>query len=263
VTRRLNHLWRQEQGQVLYLAVMMVLLLGVLSMILVNVIYVSVMKIKAQNAADNLALSAATLRARAFNQMTDLNMVIEVVGLENGSIHTQPYASQDQARGLGTVVNTCLRAGRKKVDEFNRNLNDFLTRLAHGNGLDEVQTKAKLFPAQLLAWQVNWTYELLKYRESDGSLHPVGWIQPACTALQPNPDYLFVQSRVEWTLGAMIGFKSLGFRLPDLVTRARAQIIPRVFSETLPLSCATSYSVVLARPDDALDEKIKNQDWIQ
>jgi hypothetical protein len=54
----------------------------------------------------------------------------------------------------------------------------------------------------------------------------------------------------------------LGVDLPDLVTRAKAEIVGTGYPLALPQQCSTYWHVRLAQPDDALDQKIKNQDWI-
>jgi hypothetical protein len=260
----LRRLRQEEKAQVLYMTIVAMMFLAVFTLVLVNVIYMCVMKVKAQNAADNIALSVATMRARAFNTMTDLNGVIELIGLQFSTIHYHPYASSAEAGVYGGIIDACILLGQSKMLEYNQHLDQYISDIYKGNGLDDVLMKAKFFPAQMEPWQVDLKYERLMYlQEVSWAKVPLPVLWTPFTAITPNAGYLFVQSRVEWPLrGNCIGFKNLGVVLPDLVTRAKAEIIGTSFPLALPAQCSTYYHVRLAQPDDAMDQKIKNQDWI-
>jgi hypothetical protein len=77
-----------------------------------------------------------------------------------------------------------------------------------------------------------------------------------------------VQSRVELqTKKYIIGGARLGFELPDIVTRGRADIIDMktgakaemVGSLLVPPWCNHRWGVQLAQPQDDIDQKIRNQ----
>ncbi len=244
-----------ETGNVLYLTVVMMLFLVAFSLVLVNVIYVSIMKVKAQNAADHMALSAATLRVRVLNRFADVNAVIETAGLDEGRAHRRPYPSASAAQSAGEVIRTGVRTGTRSVDEFNRSLAGHLRHVAQDNGLLPAETQVRLFPAEFLPWQWRLNREALTF-QSGGQVQRVPW--DPVTSLTPDPDYLFVQTRVEWNLRERAqGFGYLPVLLPDLVTRSRAEI----YRES-HLGKST-WRVRLRQPDNRLDQQLKTQTWIQ
>ncbi|MCK5241757.1 hypothetical protein KAR34_04825, partial [bacterium] len=94
-----------------------------------------------------------------------------------------------------------------------------------------------------------------------GYILPIpGGVIPILYALEPNHNW-YVQSRVEWqTRKSIIGGKRLGIELPDIVARARAEIIDSGLPVPLvPASCIHNWRVRLAHPKEDVDRYIRNQ----
>lgn len=253
-----QRLRKEEDGNVLYLTLIMILLLSAFTLVLVNVLYIGVMKVKAQNAADQLALSAGTLKARVLNRVTDDNAILFISRRFGTVTETAPYISiLELIGGLSASFYAVGHFG-KLVYDFHHAIQDdhILDRIAEGNGLVPGVSRYALFPVD--AWHLlgGVVYDV----------RPVPWINtfppmagsaPILFSLGPSHDW-YVQSRVEiQTRTAIIGGARLGFELPDIVTRARAQIYAT--SVPGPPELARYWKVRLAQPNDDVDRYIRDR----
>jgi len=243
-----TRLWREEDGQVLYLTLVMMLCLVLFTLILVNAIYLALAKVRAQNAADNLAISAATLKARVLNETVNMNGILYGGVSRLGTASQKlPYAeSLEQWIGFAAMSFALAEMGRVVV-EHNRTIDARLERIAVENGLDKTKAKVKISNVDISLLDFNQSWELIEV-----VVPPLTGV-PMLTAIEPAGSW-DVQSRVEWrTKDEVIGGKWLNTVLPDVVTRARAQI----FDEgPLPTSWAHIWRVRLAQPDEAEDQRL-------
>ncbi len=258
-----TRLRREEDGNILYLTLIMMMLLTAFTLVLVNVLYIGVMKVKAQNAADQLALSAGTLKARLLNKTSNYNALLYIIRKFSGYIDNLPYATYPQAAlacGLSGVV---YGVHLWQVDECHRQIHDtrWLKEIAQGNGLDLTKSRFGLFPVNrvhLLAGALP-DIRVVTWLAPPPPLPPFPLIAlPLVFSINPTHDW-YVQSRVEIeTSSAIIGGARLGFELPDIVTRARAQIYNQGMPG-VPAGLADNWRVRLAQPNEDVDRYIRNQ----
>ncbi|NTV52132.1 MAG: hypothetical protein HGA76_03845 [Candidatus Firestonebacteria bacterium] len=259
-----RRLRRGEEGQVLYMTLVAMLLLAAFTLVLVNVIYMCVLKVKVQNAADNLALSAAVMKARVLNKITNLNAILYVVVQEGGRIPNSPYSNDAEFFAMAAV--DALTSGWMQfvVAQYNWNIyhDHYLDRIAAANGIEDATHRVKIFPLEMNAlthfqvnlMQVMYTHNMF-YPPPPGLMGPF----PFVSSVEPMATPWWVQTRVEWpTRGEAIGFKNLKVKLPDIVARARAE----VFDTGLPTPYAHDWQTRLIQPDESYDEQMKNNDWI-
>jgi hypothetical protein len=255
-----RRLQQEENGQVLYLTIVAMMFLVVFSLVLVNVIYICVLKVKAQNAADNLALSAATLKARVLNQVANCNAIWYFIVQKSGQIPASPYASPGEFGTMAGIDAFVYGTYSKLVLEYNKNIyqDQWLDGIARANGLVDATNSVKIFPlemdpaASFCPQIVSVSYLQPSPPATIGTFPLIGNMEPV------DPPW-WIQTRVEWPArGRAIGFKNLQVVLPDIVTRARAEI----FDAGGPMPYAHCWQVRLIQPDVDLDEKLKNSNWI-
>jgi hypothetical protein len=254
--RCLDRLRREEDGQVLYMALVMMFFLVLFTLVLVNTIYMAGMKIKAQNAADNMALSAATLKARVLNKIVNINGILYIGVLWAGVVGDgKPYPTLlGFLEGLGVELGA-LSWVTGIIAKYENECDGQLGRIAQENGLDDSRHKFGVHPVDFDPLSFTYDYKWLYYTPP-----------PPCTISLPfvvsiNPvTPLAVGARVVFqTKNELIGGKFLQVLLPDIVTRACAEIydagtpIPG-----LPASCLHDWHVRLRQPDEQLDQYIKN-----
>lgn len=243
-------LGRAEDGQILYLTLIMLLLIAVFSLLLVNTVSLALVKIRAQNAADHLALSAATLKARVLNETVNLNVLLfGGVSRFGTASKEKPYATDaERFFGLGTMALVGVRSACL-LQEYAGSIDDRLTRVARGNGLTEERTRSRLSHVDILLSDFDFKQELIATGTSGGVPSLM------LTAIEPSHPWT-VQSRVEWrTSKAVIGGDRLGVVLPDVVARARAEIC----DEGLPVSYGHDWRVHLVPPDESEDEWLRTR----
>jgi hypothetical protein len=247
------------------MALVAILVLVVFSMVLVNVIYMCVLKVKAQNAADNLALSAATLKARVLNQITDLNAGLYFIVRKFGRIPAAPYNNEAEFNTMAALEKAIASPDDSSgsiilnlVAKYNRNIQQdkFLNRIAHENGVNASTHRAVIFPLDLALTDFATDIIYVSYKRPPGIVSGI----PFAGSIEPVHTPWWVQARVEWpTRGEMIGMKNLNIRLPDIAVRARALIY-----DTVPgaLPYQHCWKVRLVQPDAALDEQMRQHDYI-
>jgi|GEM_PF-6258044 len=223
------HLHRDENGQVLYMTVVLMMLLAAFALVLANVIYLACMKIKVQNAADNLALSVAARQAQVLNRLAE-------------------YNRQAASRGtdLTREADALIRGYNRQVDE-NPN---FIDRINRANGLRPEASMIGLWPRPFINRE-NCNQVACQIRTVYSEDHP----DQAATHASYGPQAPWsIQSRVELRVKqALIGGARLGIRLPDLAARARAEIYDRRSGET-PQEGKHAWDVRLVRPSFEDDE---------
>jgi Putative Flp pilus-assembly TadE/G-like len=251
--RIIKRLRQEERGNVLYMTVVMLMLLVVFSFVLVNVIYVGVTKIKAQNAADNIALSAATLKARVLNKTVNYNGILYGVIRLFDSFPV--YPSVVEALVFGTVPSVAIQGlFIKDVIQFNNEIyNDgLIDRIAQGNGIDGATGRYAIHPVNILHLTLGMKYDW----RMKGFTLPFPGVVPILYELEPNHAW-YVQSRVEWqTKKSIIGGERLGIELPDIVARARAEVFDSAMIKTPYLH---NWRVRLVHPDEGVDQYIRDQ----
>lgn len=266
--RHAFRLGREERGQVLYLTLVMMLVLGMFSLILANVIYLSVMKVKAQNAVDAMALSAATLKARLLNQMAYVNGLLETGALQWNTVSAfRPYATEvDMLAGQG-FMGIAYSAATALTLAHNLEVDRLLDRVALENGIDGERCQVKLNPVDVVLADpyglIN-AYADLKVVLEPGLKYfvppepvPVPIVAPllTLTAVEPRQTPWAVQARLSWRT-RVLGGSRLGITLPDIVTRARAEIRDE---GTASGTTGHDWRVVLAQPDEMADAALKNR----
>ncbi|MBN1595584.1 hypothetical protein JW933_06625 [candidate division FCPU426 bacterium] len=264
-SRKGKRLFMAEEGNVLYVTVVMMMILVVFSLLLINVIHIGITKIRAQNAADNIAISAATLKARLLNQVADVNAGL-FVALEMGTINeTRPYATPLEAWiAQGLMWMSYIGLLSSYIPEYHRSIYQqrWLDRIAVGNGLDLRSSRFHVFPVDVRmadpygasndASDLSVITALLKYLPGKIPL-----VTPI-VAYEPTNTW-FVQSRVEISVNtSIIGGNRLGTAIPCIVARSRAELVDR--GQNLG-GLAKHYShywrVRLAQPDEDVDREIR------
>jgi len=264
IRKILKQLGEEEKGQILYMTIVMMMLLVIFTFVLINVVYIGIMKIKAQNAADNLALSAATLKARVLNSFTNLNGLLYISTLQFGyADKNNPYLNK-ALFDIGVLGAATASTGLYYfIDKYNRQINDerLIDRIAEANGLDLSVHRYALYPVHInIALDIDFNLQQFRYWQSP-PIPPILIPSPSApgitlpTAFEPSRPW-YVQSRVEFpTNKAIIGGKRLGIQLPDIVTRARAEIIDM---PTIPgSSWGHKWHVRLAQPQEDVDQYIR------
>jgi len=258
-----RRLLREEQGQVLYLTLAMFLVLMAFTLVFVNVIYLAAVKIKVQDLADNMALSAATLKARVLNKMTNLNAALEYLALEGGTIHTtKTYATLVEMLAAQSIMIGVYTTSVALAEKHNQSLQGLLERIARENGLEEERGRVQVYAANIeppypwnaLKSDIALNLEDLYFLPTPTS-PPVPLYFPL-VSLSPAHDWS-VQTRVEWrTQGEIIGGRSLGVRLPDIVARARSEF----YDEPVPgVAFGNQWRVRLVQPRQDVDDKLRSQ----
>lgn len=144
--RRLEQAGKGQSGNILYMTLVMFLLLTAMALGLIRIICLAALKIKLQNAADQLALSAATLQARMLNQMTNINGVLEFVALEGGQVHSRPYYSAaDMAVGW-EVASAANASALKTIREYQLQAYFLLGRMVRENGWAPETAEVAIYP---------------------------------------------------------------------------------------------------------------------
>jgi hypothetical protein len=248
---------QEEKAQILYMTIIMMMLLTMFTLVLVNVIYLAAMKVRAQNAADALALSVAARQARVLNKITEINGVIEYGILVGRTKRTIPYTILDVwLYNLGLAANPAVI--KTEIFKYNNQIKAIINRIRSENGLDNESTKLGIY-----SWKIN---PLLIISESLCCYYvppppepvPVPLGAPLLTKFEPIETPWAVQSRVEWQIrDAIIGGRRLNLQLPDLVTRGRAEIHDTVMTGSSPWN--HNWRVRLVQPLDDVDEHIKSK----
>jgi hypothetical protein len=272
-----QRLRKEESGNVLYMTLILVLLLASFTMVTANVIYISVMKAKAQNTADQLALSAAALKARLLNRIANYNALYHVA-LYGGIINaTTPYPEPVEAWfAQGGMIAMYFAVAGYEIPKYKSWLyqDRWLDRIGRENGLTEQNSRIGLYPVQMNITDPWGLLRLLGFIGQEPQLAaqaaPIKYLMPfvpspvplpfPITAIEPTYDW-FVQSRVEWkTKKSVIGGKTLGIELPDIVTRARADLFDKGVSVPgLPSSVTHDWRVRLAKVDENVDQEIQRR----
>ncbi|MCK5218885.1 Tad domain-containing protein [bacterium] len=254
IGRRLR---QEEKAQILYMTVIMMMLLTMFTLVLTNVIYMAAMKVRAQNAADALALSVATRQARILNKITEINGVIEYGILVERTKRETPYTILDVwLYYLGLTANPAVIGA--EIFKYNDEIKDIINRIKAENGLDNETTKLGIY-----SWKINPLLVVPEalhcfYLPPPPEMVPVPLGAPLLTKFEPIETPWAVQSRVEWRmLDAIIGGRRLNLQLPDLVTRGRAEIHDTVMTGSSPWN--HNWRVRLVQPIDDVDEYIKSR----
>lgn len=244
-----RRLHRCERGQVLYLTLALMLILVVFVILLSNVIYLAVLKLRAQNLADNLALSATTLKARVLNRVSDANAVLEFVALQGGRIRFSPYATPiDMWAGQG-AMGSAYAMVETALAEYNLRRLERVQGLLTTQGIDLRRVKVGLLPLagaiggpgfsradQMQLAQLYQQADIREYIAAEIQVVMTHFVPPdpvpkplpdlclKTTAFAPRHTPWATQTRVEWrTASSLIGSRWLPVSLPDIVTRARAE----------------------------------------
>jgi hypothetical protein len=271
--RLLRRLHREERGQVLYLTLALLFFLVIFSLVLVNVIYLACLKVKTQNLADSMAISAGTAKARVLNTITDMNALLWVGAWQGGTISPRPYICMlDMMAGQLCMVYAYYTVGRE-IYQYDSDLKSVLNNLAKANGMREETCQVKWCPLEPILLED--MYGLVPLRAStpeyscvELTTKPLQYLtypplksnsvdKPLLNFVEMIPHFnTYVQTRVEWkTKDEIIGGERLGVLLPDIVTRARAEIYDANGS---PFSFGHNYQVRLTQPDDQMDAWLKN-----
>jgi len=257
---RLRRLRDGEKGQVLYMTLVAMMFLVVFTLVLVNVIYVCVLKVKAQNAADNIALSAGVMKARVMNQVTNLNAIWYFVVQEGGRIPNSPYGSPAEFGIMAGVDAFVYGTYSYVVLNYIKNVyqDHWLDRIAKENGIEDATHCVKIFPLEmdpLTSFYPNMISVSYIQPYPPATIGPF----PFVASMEPANTPWWIQTRVAWpTGGDAIGFKNLHVHLPDIITRARVEI----YDTGLSIPYAHGWQVRLIQADGDLDEKLKNNNWI-
>ncbi len=248
--RDLRRLLNGERGQVLYLTLMMIMVLTLFSLVLANAAYLVVMKVRAQDLADTMALSGATLQARLLNRITNLNGILYGGVKLFGRKESLDYWTTDAFSVPYNLSQDILHRAESLVIDHRDQMNGRMGSLLRSYGWDESRLKVKV---QSVRPERN-LYTNLQ----------VGWIQndymqeyPFTISIEPLNTPWAVQSRVEvQTRDALIGGTLLDAVLPDIVTRARAVIVDDP-AGGFTASWNHHWKVRLVQPDEALDAQLQ------
>ncbi|MCD4813317.1 Tad domain-containing protein [bacterium] len=250
----LKRLRKEERGNVLYMTIVMMMLLVMFSLVLTNVIYIGVMKVRAQNAADNIALSAATLKARMLNGITNWNAVlwlgVRQVGVisEKNGYKTPPELAVAIAAMVGASANHL-----GGLYDFNDKITGrkWIDRIAEANGIDGKNSRYEMFPVSAGHMLTSLYYDI--------KVVPfMVYAVPVLFSIEPTHTW-YVQSRVELQIAkSIIGGKRLGFELPDITARARAEILDKATLNVIG-SGGRDWQVVLAPPNKSVDKYMRDQ----
>lgn len=218
---------RDQDGQIIYMALAAMLALTLFALVLANVAYVAAMKVKAQNTADVIALSVAVRKARVFNQITEINQWIDLVALEEalGPVASKRYLPYVEPFELplyyfGGAKDLEVLA---RVMDFNRQIASAVDRLAQANGLGVDHQQWSFYPADL---QVG--LDIIPQMVNCWGVIPPAVphpLIPLAARFEPTESGRSVQTRLVWPLkNALIGGKRLGVVLPNIVVRSRAEL---------------------------------------
>lgn len=253
--RKVRHFIKREEGNVLYLTLIMLMILIMTAAVLIHVIQIAVIKIKAQQAADQMVLSAATLKARLLNNFANKNSYMLGVLQKKGTRET-PFANAAEARRWKSTLENLTRSMSAETKRFSRAMSQsgMLINVARNNGLDEESSRVRLYPLDI---------------KPDRDLRIItkqAWIlkatPPYYTPIDLPAGYepmvpLAVQARVEWKSGSdIIGYRWLKSGRPAIITRARAEIYD---AGVLRNPAARCWRVRLVPPLANVDEYLKNQ----
>lgn len=245
--RRLLH---GERGQVLYLTLVMTLVLALFSLVLANTAYLVVMKVRAQDLADAMALSGATLQARLLNRITNLNGILYGGVTAFGENQVLSYST---GRDLGKAYDLSqdvLHEVESLVTDQRDQMNGRMGSLLRSYGWDESRLKVKVHSVR----PENHLFANLRKGHIAGS-DDVGL--PVMPSIEIRNTPWCVQSRVEFmTRDALIGGRLLRADLPDIVTRARAQVLDHP-AGSFTASWNHHWKVRLVQPDEALDAHLR------
>lgn len=250
--RNLRRLLRGERGQVLYLTLVMIMVLTLFSLVLANAAYLVVRKVRAQDLADTMALSGATLQARLLNRITNLNGIL-YGGVEDfgvGLAQYGIYSSTGHLERAHNVSKDVLYDLKSLVVGHREHMGGRMGALLGPQGWDQGRMQLKvhstrpednLYPRLVLAHVV-------------GNSSTPSMVMPSIDVLN---EPWSVQSRVVLrTRDRAIGGALIGSVLPDIVARARAEVVDRP-----PQGTATSWNhdwhVRLVQPDDGLDAELQ------
>lgn len=255
LARRLR---RETGAQIFPLALIMVFWVVLFALVLSNLIFLAAAKIKAQNSADAIAISAGTLKARLLNQITEKNRAIEYGGLLRqvyGEALSKRYVPYTDAEigAYAAAVQTGNSVEQELLPKYQNEFGALLRGISRQNGLDDSRIKAGIFPwqagsAQSQPLQVRWEslvagpQTLLlreKYSISD-------------------PGFYAVQSRLEWDLkNWLIGSAWIGLPIPNLTTRSRVEIFDAAGDHAAPWD--HFWKVRLAQPDESADLHLQQE----
>ncbi|MEW6516607.1 MAG: pilus assembly protein TadG-related protein [candidate division FCPU426 bacterium] len=266
----LRRLRNDESGNVLYMTLILVLLLASFTLVTANVIYMGVMKARAQNAADQLALSAAALKARLLNKITYANLVIYVARIGGTVNETKSYPDPITALSAQIFMAvTTLVVGMDIVPRYRGwyENDHWIDRIATENGLKKENNKFGIYPYDVTFIDLRrfWDLPNLLTLNTDLGIKlravSVPFTIPVpIEAIEPNYDW-YVQSRVEWkTKNAAIGGKTLGIELLDITTRARAELYDAGTGlPGIPAAITHNWRVRLTRVDEDIDREMRRR----
>ena len=280
MTFRRRNVLRDERGQVLFLALALMVVLSGFVILLANVLFLAAAKVKLQTMADQTALSMATLKARVLNAMTDTNGILETAVTKGGLHPNVPYASPvDAALAVGAMM-TAYGINQINIHECNTRLPEALHDMLRGHGFDPQHMRAAAsgkngigFPAPNATTQ-SILNEFNRYTgrpESMTAVHspflsfmappdplpvPMYPTLPTITQFKPNELPWMTQVRLEWDVrDAVIGGARLGLELPALAARARAEVFD---DPAVPgVSYGHHYKVKLAVPEPSVDASLR------
>ncbi len=268
----LRRLRQDESGNVLYMTLILILMLASFTLVTANVIYMGVMKAKAQNAADQLALSAAALKARLLNRIANYNAALYIATEFDSVKPGRPYESP--VTGIGAQIAMAavyIAMWAHEFPEYHKGIHQdrWLDRIAKENGLNEQTSRFGLYPVQMNMNIPDPTQVTSFATELSAQSSFLAFLAPplpapvplifCLTAIEPAYDW-YVQSRVEWkTHKAAIGGATLGIELPDIVTRSRADLFDKLDPSTsmLPTPVRHNWRVRLAKVDENVDREIR------
>ncbi len=250
-----RRLIRKEEGNILYLTLIMMMVLVLMALVLVNVIQMAVLRIKAQQAADHMVLSAATLKARLLNNFANKNSFMQAL-LQTKGTRDNPFNSNTEAKQWKNTLENLTHIMSVETTAFSSAMihSEILETIAQENGLNEKTSRVRLYPEDIKpdlemrttfrrAWVADPSFPQNK---------PIDL--PAC--YEPKTP-LYVQARVEWqTKEMIIGHRLLKVNLPDIITRARAEIVDAGILKSPAGRC---WRVRLMPPQPSVDEYLKNQ----